>query len=94
MILRPGRFLLACAIGILLSTAAQACPTCKEAVVEGAHQAGMIRGYFWSILFMMSMPFLIFGSLGAYFYLQVKRAQLADRRDTADLARASGVHAE
>nr|AGC72169.1 hypothetical protein [uncultured bacterium A1Q1_fos_962] len=37
----------------------------------------MIRGYFWSIIFMMSMPFLIFGSLGAYFYLQVLKARQA-----------------
>ena len=35
----------------------------------------MVEGYFWSILFMMSMPFLILGSLGAYFYYQVRQAR-------------------
>jgi heme/copper-type cytochrome/quinol oxidase subunit 2 len=72
--LRP--FLIAALLGVLVTTVAQACPTCKEGMVEGGNQAGMIRGYFWSILFMMSMPFLIFSGLGAYFYLQVKRSQL------------------
>jgi hypothetical protein len=43
-------------------------------MAEGQHQMGMVRGYFWSILFMMSMPFVIFGGLATYFYLQVKRA--------------------
>jgi hypothetical protein len=35
----------------------------------------MAEGYFWSILFMMSMPFLILGGLGTYFYLQVRAAR-------------------
>jgi len=42
----------------------------------------MVRGYFWSIVFMMSMPFLIFASLASYFYLQVSRGRRSavDRR--------------
>ena len=53
-----------------------ACPTCKEAVAEnGQSQAGLVRGYFWSILFMMSMPFLIFCGLGYYFGWQVRKAR-------------------
>ena len=49
-----------------------ACPTCKDAI---SGSANYIRGYFWSILFMMSMPFLIFGSLGGYWYLEIRRAR-------------------
>lgn len=38
-------------------------------------QAGMVRGYFWSILFMMSMPFTILTGLGTYFYFQWRSAR-------------------
>jgi hypothetical protein len=54
-----------------------ACPTCKDALAGGAQTAGMAEGYFWSILLMMSMPFLILGGLGGYFYLQVRAARAA-----------------
>jgi hypothetical protein len=59
---------------LLLVTVCQACPTCRDGIAEGAQQAGIIRGYFWSILFMMSMPFLILGGLSAYFYYQIRQA--------------------
>ena len=53
-----------------------ACPTCKQAIAEnGQSQEGLVRGYFWSIIFMMSMPFLIFGGLGYYFGWQVRKAR-------------------
>jgi hypothetical protein len=55
---------------------ADACPTCKDALHTDPAQANLMRGYFWSILFMMSMPFVIFSSLGSYFYFQVRRARL------------------
>lgn len=58
-----------------LGAVGEACPTCRQGLADGQH-ANMIRGYFWSIVFMMSMPFLIFASLGSYFYLQVRRARL------------------
>ena len=52
------------------------CPTCKQAIAEnGQSQEGLVRGYFWSIIFMMSMPFLIFGGLGYYFGWQVRKAR-------------------
>ena len=62
---------------VLLVGMADACPTCKQAVAEGSNHANVVRGYFWSILFMMSMPFLILTGLGTYFYLQIKQAQRA-----------------
>jgi len=52
---------------------AEACPTCKEAVAENG--GNLVRGYFWSIIFMMSMPFLILSALSAMFYLDVLRAR-------------------
>lgn len=51
-----------------------ACPSCKDGLEQG--QSHLIQSYFWSILFMMSMPFIIFGSLCTYFYLEVRRARV------------------
>ena len=74
-------------VGIVSLVVAQpvlACPTCKEAIAEnGQSQEGLVRGYFWSIVFMMSMPFLIFGGLGYYFSSQVRRARAAQLLETA-----------
>ena len=50
-----------------------ACPTCKEGLNEDG--GNLIRGYFWSIIFMMSMPFLILTGLSTMFYLDVRRAR-------------------
>ena len=76
---------------VLLVGTADACPTCKQAVAEGSNHANVVRGYFWSILFMMSMPFVILTGLGTYFYLQIKQAQRAraDQPIDAPIALAS-----
>lgn len=58
---------------VLCQQTADACPTCKEGLAEG--DQNVAQGYFWSILFMMSMPFLIFSALGLYFFLAVRRAR-------------------
>ena len=68
-------FVMALCLALAFGAVSHACPTCKQGIAEGSQQAGMVRGYFWSILFMMSMPFVIFGSLGAYFYYQVRLAR-------------------
>jgi heme/copper-type cytochrome/quinol oxidase subunit 2 len=58
------------------SSWAAACPTCKDALAQhDPEHANLVRGYFWSILFMMSMPFLILGGLSAYLYFEVRRAR-------------------
>lgn len=64
---------------------ATACPMCKAALGshDGSH-GDLVGGFFWSILFMLSMPFLIFGSLSTYMYLLVRRARRAEaQRKTA-----------
>ena len=53
---------------------AEACPTCKDGINDPS-RAGMVRGYFWSIIFMMSMPFLILGGLSSYFYYEICKAR-------------------
>ncbi|MCO6456133.1 MAG: hypothetical protein J5I93_12610 [Pirellulaceae bacterium] len=53
-----------------------ACPTCKDGLAQH-DPAGMnlARGYYWSILFMMAMPFLLLSGLGSYFYYEIRRAR-------------------
>lgn len=68
----------ALAIVLALSSVAQACPTCGAGMADGT-EAGqkMLNGWFWSIVFMMSMPFAIVTSLGGYMYWIVRRARRA-----------------
>jgi hypothetical protein len=70
---------LALGLVILIQTAALACPGCKDGLAAN-DPAGLrtARGYFWSILFMLSMPPAILCTLGGYFYYEVRRAR-ADR---------------
>jgi heme/copper-type cytochrome/quinol oxidase subunit 2 len=70
--------LLAGWLAVLLAcqSLAVACPNCKDALAESDPQhLAMVRGYFWSIIFMVSMPFLILSGLCTYFYLEVRRAR-------------------
>ncbi|HMP05614.1 MAG TPA: hypothetical protein PJ982_04635 [Lacipirellulaceae bacterium] len=54
---------------------AMACPTCKEDLAGSPQSQGLATGFYYSILLMMSMPFLILGGLGTVFYRSMKRAQ-------------------
>ncbi len=60
-----------------LSAAAVACPTCKEALAGDPLHQQMVAGYFYSILFMMSMPFVVLGTFGSFAYLSIRRARAA-----------------
>ena len=76
--LKPAiRFSLMVAVVLCFAGVATACPTCKDSLGNDPAPAGMINGYFWSILFMMSMPFVIFFGLGGYFYWEICRARRA-----------------
>ena len=74
----------ALALVVLLQSAALACPGCKEGVAAN-DPAGVraARGYFWSIIFMLSMPPAIICTLCGYFYYEVRRAR-ADRARIAE----------
>jgi len=72
--------LLLLAIG---SEAAFACPTCKESLAHDPASAGLARGFYYSILFMVSMPFVIFGGMSAYFYWEVRRARARQAAEQA-----------
>jgi len=70
--------LLAAVLLITVTADAWGCPTCKNGLGEEASH--IVNGYFWSIIFMMSMPFLIFTGLSLYFYVLVVRARMASRQ--------------
>jgi heme/copper-type cytochrome/quinol oxidase subunit 2 len=80
------------AAGVLLVVAdiASACPTCKDSLAQDPASANLARGVYYSILFMLTMPYLIFGSLCAYFYwivCRAKKRQVPEAETTApDLA--------
>jgi hypothetical protein len=65
------------ALGLVLALAgvAAACPTCKDTLAHDPAASNLARGIYYSILFMISMPFVIFGSLCGYFYWEVSRAR-------------------
>ena len=74
---------LACGLAALaavfaVTSLACACPTCGDAVGESDPSGeGLAKGLNYSILFMMSMPYLIFGAFGLVAYRKVKQAQAA-----------------
>lgn len=72
---------------LVLSAAgsAEACPSCKAALAADSGQGDLVSGFFWSILFMLSMPFIVLGGMSGYFYYLVRRARGA----AADEARES-----
>lgn len=67
------------AVFVAAESVAVGCPMCKEA--NSAQHANIARGYFWSILFMLSMPLSILTGMSGYFYWLVRKA-----RSEADVA--------
>jgi hypothetical protein len=61
-----------------LSSVAAACPTCGEALGhQDAAQNGVAKGFYYSILFMMGMPYLVLGTFCGCMYWKVRRARVA-----------------
>lgn len=59
----------------LASSAAHACPNCKNGLAVQPNGRNLERGYQASILFMLAMPFVVGGGLSAYFYYEVRKAR-------------------
>jgi hypothetical protein len=72
------RILLACLLLLALPGVVEACPSCKAALAtqEGG-QGNLVQGFFWSILFLLSMPAMIVGGLSTYMYALVRKARRA-----------------
>ena len=68
--------ILALAFVALLAACVVACPTCTEGLNQSdpQHQS-VAAGFYYSILFMMSMPYLILGTLGSLAYFSIRRAR-------------------
>ena len=78
-IMRPTTAVLALVVVACLASDAWACPTCKDGLAENdPGSQAMAAGYFYSILFMMAMPFLIIGTFGSFAYLSVRKAREAE----------------
>lgn len=59
---------------------AEACPMCAEALANGKSDKAQDapRGFYYSILFMLSMPFLLTGAFGFAFYRLHRQRVLSD----------------
>ena len=59
-----------------IASVAAACPTCKEGLAQNDPQGQSIAaGYYYSILFMMSMPYIVLGTFISVAYYSVRRAR-------------------
>ena len=77
---RVGLVLIAVVLFLLLNSVAVACPNCKEAMEkQDPTHGGMVKGYFYSILFMMGTPYLVLGTFCAVMYYRVRRARRAGK---------------
>ncbi|MFM7034667.1 MAG: hypothetical protein ACKOYJ_05660 [Planctomycetia bacterium] len=69
-------------IALFLVAEAFGCPTCKDGIAatdpDGLNVA---RGYFYSILFMLAMPFTLAGTFGVYVWRETRRQQRAGGPD-------------
>lgn len=61
-------------VALLLAPLVRACPMCAEALENGKSGTGqnLSKGIYYSLLFMLSMPFLLTGAFGFAFYRMAK----------------------
>lgn len=72
------RFVLGVAsvVALLLVADASGCPNCKDAVdTSDPEGLNLARGYFYSILLMLAMPFTLVASFGCYVWREMRRQQ-------------------
>ena len=76
-----GLLLCSLVVVLLAATLAKACPNCQETLARDPAQQGLAKGIYYSILFMMSMPFAILGTFGGLAYLSIRRARTRAAHD-------------
>ena len=82
------------AVMLMASEVATACPNCKAGMsTNDPHAKSMASGYYYSILFMLSMPFLIVTSFSSWMYFAVRRAKV-EREAKADASESREGSAE
>ncbi len=81
------------AIVAMLTTIAAACPTCTDGLAQNdPHGQSVAAGYYYSILFMMSMPYIVLGTFISAAYYSIRRAKaaaLAEAGSEAEAAQAT-----
>ncbi|MBT4886064.1 MAG: hypothetical protein HON07_02490, partial [Planctomycetaceae bacterium] len=71
--------LIAC---LAISNDVLGCPTCKDGLAAADSEgANIARGYFYSILLMIAMPFTLAGSFGLYVWRETRRQRQANDGD-------------
>ena len=69
------------ALVLLIASVAAACPTCKEGLAQNDPQGrSLAAGYYYSILFMMSTPYIVLATFGSCAYYSIRRS----RRDQSE----------
>jgi hypothetical protein len=75
------------ALALLVTGVASACPTCTDGLAQNDPQGQSIAaGFYYSILFMMGMPFAILATFGGMAYLSVRRASAGGASEVEPLA--------
>lgn len=73
-------------VSISVGGDALGCPTCKDGLqAADSEGANIARGYFYSILLMIAMPFTLAGSFGLYVWREMRRQQHAEGVDTTNI---------
>jgi len=63
-------------VAVCVAAEAFGCPNCKDGIAANDPEGmGLARGYFYSILLMLAMPFTLVGSFGAYVWREMRRQQ-------------------
>ena len=72
-------------VALLVTADAFGCPNCKDAVdTSDPEGLNLARGYFYSILLMLAMPFTLAGSFGCYVWREMRRQQRAQEDGEAE----------
>ena len=65
-------------VAVVAGAEALGCPNCKDAVnTSDPDGLNVARGYFYSILLMLAMPFTLVSSFGAYVWREMRRQKAA-----------------
>jgi uncharacterized membrane protein len=64
------------ALVLLIASVAAACPTCKDGLAQNdPHGKALAAGFGYSVIFLMSMPYIVLATFGSCAYLSIRRAQ-------------------
>jgi len=84
---RLGLVLVACfvlAVALFVGDVS-ACPNCKDGVnTSDPDGLNLARGYFYSILLMLAMPFTLAGSFAAYVWREVRRQKAREAQAASE----------